>query len=309
VFNRIKRELNKNSFKRASRGVIKTPSLELASTENAKAVIVSQIYSSALHMTLLAIKSFVTHLDVPVRVELIDDGSLTQNDYNIINEHLCPVTITHIKSVNNKGLPDGGTWERLAHIIHLSQTEYVVQVDTDTLTINSLEEVKTCININQSFLISGPKWTKSIEAKQMAKIARDWNNNHIQSTAESFFDRVESIPLKSYCRGCSAFTGFAKGSFDYEDLKRFSDEMISFVGEKRWNEWGTEQLSSNVMVSLSPEPLILPWPKYQNFGFPFLKNLADTECSSLIHFIGSQRFEHNTYTKLAKVAIKSMQTR
>lgn len=297
VFNKLKNKYVKYKFNNVIAKVDQTPKNDNISNEHFEFIIVSQIYSKALWMTLLAMKSFVQTVGVNVRIDLIDDGSLTIQDKRKLAEHLPNCNIIDIADIDVFSCPNGGTWERLNHILSLSKDHYVIQVDTDIVTIGDVNEVLECVRDNRAFIISGPEWDNPITPKDMAKLAKSWNNPHVQSVSETFFDKIGSIKLETYCRGCSAFTGFPKGINLQRDLIAFSNEMESFVGRDRWREWGTEQLSSNVMISLTLNPMILPWPKYQNYGFPFTEYESDV---SVYHFIGTHRFDRGLYKKLAK---------
>ncbi|WP_412971992.1 hypothetical protein [Glaciecola sp. MF2-115] len=302
---KIIKRVNKFLFDRASKGVLNTPQCNLTSNTDYQIVIVSQVYSAAVMMTLLALKSFILNLKIKVRLDLIDDGSLTETDKEIYKQHFSEVNIIPMDSVELNGCPQGGCWERLCYILKVAKTDYVIQVDTDTLTINNLSEIEECIANNTAFVISGPKWLSPIPAVEMAKTAQSWKNPHVQSSAESLFDELESIDLIEYCRGCAAFASFPKGIDMMPELSKFSKEMEQKLGASKWNEWGSEQLSSNVIISLTDKPSILPWPKYQNYGFPFDDNLDITEFS-VIHFVGSHRYDKGTYKRLAKKVITNL---
>lgn len=115
---------------------------------------------------------------------------------------------------------------------------------------------------------------------------------------ELLFDELSSINITKYCRGCAAFASFPKGTDLLRELANFSSEMEQKLGVSKWNEWGSEQLASNVMISLTEKPHILPWPAYQNYGFPFDETIDDNG-SSLIHFVGSHRYDNGAYRRLA----------
>lgn len=276
-------------------------------------VIVSQVYSDALDMALMAIKSFMIQIGRG-RVEIIDDGSLTEDDKLLLNQQIPHLTIVNIKDIPLGKCPEGGTWERLVHILRLTKDAYVIQVDTDTLTIAPVPEVYQSINNNLAFTIGDPKFPTPIDVNYMSYIASQYWDGHIQGVSEEQLNKVTSLDISNYCRGCSAFTGFPKGVLDCSDLERFSVEMESKVGFDAWRKWGTEQFSSNVMVSLCPEVSILPWPKYLNFGFPFLNSKRSTyeeyrNLCSVIHFIGTNRFEGGVYRKLFFQVMKELQER
>ena len=59
---------------------------------------------------------------------------------------------------------------------------------------------------------------------------------------------------------------------------------------KRWWEWGSEQVTSNYIVSNAARVATIPYPKYRNYdGQPV------AETTAFIHFIGTNRFRHGYY--------------
>jgi hypothetical protein len=64
---------------------------------------------------------------------------------------------------------------------------------------------------------------------------------------------------------------------------------------RRWEEWGTEQVTSNFLIASSPGGFVLPWPKYCCFYAS-----EDVSQNALIHFIGTWRFRGGVYARLGK---------
>jgi hypothetical protein len=288
---------NKIKFDRIARKVRHTAPLDIKHQEDI--VIVSQIYHNAVDMSLLALKSFGKSF-TRGRFELIDDGSLLKEDYKLIEKHLPNAKIVHIDEIDIGKCPKGGTWERLIHIINLSKNAYVIQVDTATFTIGAVPEIDQYVTRNQAFTIGGPMWPTPVTPKYMSEIAKSWKGWHVQVKTEEYLSDIKSIPLGKYLRGCSAFTGFPKGALDNTTLESLSLELESVLGKDKWHEWGSEQVSSSIMISLCKNAEILPWPKYMNYGFPTTgKNIKDYLGKvSVLHFIGSNRFDNRIYEKL-----------
>ncbi|KMT64637.1 hypothetical protein [Catenovulum maritimum] len=280
-------------------------------TYNPELVIVSQVYSGALDMSLLALKSFIKMIGEG-RVEVIDDGSLTKSDHELLHHHIPHLTIVHIDDIDVGSCPKGSCWERLIHILKLSQDAYVIQVDTDTLTIAPVPEVYNGFKANKAFTIGGePNWPEPIPVEYISHISRNKISEHIQVKSERQLEHVESINLTHYCRGCAAFAGFPKQAVTFDQLQAFSAEMEERIGADTWRNWGSEQFSANVMISLCPEPSVLPWPKYLNHGFPFVENGQEklesyTRLTSVLHFIGTYRYKHGVYRKLAKLVLSEL---
>lgn len=289
---------------RFNRTVVKALKLpKITQVNQDEIVIVTLAYHAALHMTVLALKSFLAHFPYG-RIELIDDGSLTEPDYDILLKQFDNLKIVHVKDIDTGNCPKGNCWERLVHIINLSQDNYVLQVDTDTLTIGPIPEVFENFKRNRSFTLGGgAMWQEMTELEYMSDLAKSWRNSHVQSLSESNLDRLQKIEISRYARGCAAFAGFARGQLNASKLEELTAEMEELIGKEKWSEWGSEQFASNVMVSLCQGSSVLPWPKYQNFGYPFMDNpklLASYEGRvALMHFIGPHRHDLSVYKKLA----------
>jgi hypothetical protein len=300
IFDKSLKKINKRRFDKCAKEVRATEKLSIQHQNDI--IIVSQIYHDAMDMSLLALKSFGKAFGRG-KFELLDDGSLTEDDYKTLFQHLPSLNITKIDDINVGDCPRGGTWERLIHIINLSQNAYVIQVDTDTLTLGALPEVDAYVRKNQAFTIGSPMWPEPITPSYMSSVAKYWNGTHVQVKTEEQLGEMQSIPLTKYLRGCSAFTGFPKGQFEFHLLEALSIEMENKLGKDKWNEWGSEQVSSSLMVSLCENAQILPWPKYMNFGFPEtgFTSMKDYQGKvSMLHFIGSNRYDKNLYKKLSK---------
>lgn len=306
MLSRLSKLYRRHQFKQVAHQVRQTPPSVLNPEHDL--VIVSLLYHDAMDMSLLALKSFIKKLPYG-RVEVLDDGSLTQEDYALLYAHIPDCTIVKIADVDTKGLPTGGCWERLIHILELSKSAYVVQVDTDTLTIGNLNEVYEHWQNQTGFSIGGPQWPERVNLNYLHDIVASWKSDHIQSKAEQNLVKVESLKLESYLRGCAAFAGFPKGLFNFEDLINFSLEMEKMLGKEKWHSWGSEQFASNVMLSTIPNSEVLPWPKYQNYKQPTSVHAQDDTilgAISVFHFIGTYRFDNGLYSRLAKHVLKSL---
>jgi hypothetical protein len=260
-------------------------------------------------MYLLAIKSFLYHFTMG-SVYVLNDGSLTEEDIGLIEHHIPNVKIEHIKNIDSTGFPKGNTWERLLYYIDLSQDSYVIQLDSDTLTLKPLIDIHDAINNQRGFIIgNGPAWEFPVKVDYMHSIIKTWSldplNDHIQIAAEFVFHRLPFFETcRNYFRGCSGFTGLPKGQITRDLLKEFSGQIITEIGAKKWNEWGSEQVSCSVMISKTEKPVILPWLLYQNFGFPS-EHASSLTTASLVHFIGTYRFSNRSYQKYARQFIKA----
>lgn len=277
------------------------------SNKDANVVLLSQVYHGAVDMALLALKSFAYQLG-SCAIEIVDDGSLTDEDKSLFKAHFSDLTITNINDIDVGHCPRGGTWERLVRILELSRERYVIQVDTDTLTMSAIPEISKAVNENRAFTIGNPIFSFPVSPEYMTALSKRWQGAHVQVETERALTTLQSEKFQKYCRGCSALTGFPKMGPSFERLEALSQELEGKLGLKKWNEWGSEQVASNLMVSLSDDPFILPWPKYANYGFPSTgKGNKDPDNFigkvSTLHFIGSHRFSSRVYEKLSQYVI------
>jgi len=199
--------------------------------------------------------------------------------------------------------PKGSCWERLLLISDIVRDSYVVQLDSDTLTTNSIAEVEECIAGNCSFSLMGDRSYPEIESMASACLRSKENlSPMVQAVCERSFDQLpESASLK-YVRGNAGFTGFAKGSIDREKIAWFSD-LMRRIAKETWDEWGSEQVTSNLLIANTEGARPLEFPKYLSYwAHP---DVAYEE-ASFIHFIGPHRFSNGFYLKSAKKAVAAL---
>ena len=261
-------------------------------------LVISQVRSTDVLMYLLAIKSLLAQLD-HVSVLVVDDG-LPSQDRELIASHVRGVTFRSVTAVDTGKCPQGGTWERLLTICDMSFDRYVIQLDSDVLTLGDITTVGDCIQNGRSFLLGTAMTPDFVSAEHAADCAKRFlkgAGDHVQIAAEAVLDEIGDQKQTSYIRGCSAFAGFAKGAVNRQSVEKFSVKLENRIGRK-WHEWGSEQVASNFAISNLAEPLALPQSKYVNFG----PNIRWRE-KSLIHFIGTYRFSGGVYSRLAKQQI------
>lgn len=261
-------------------------------------IFVSQLAAVYLDMYLIAVKSAAYWIR-PREVYVLNDGSLKAGHIGLLKKHIPDLRIISIGDVDVGACPRGGTWERLNFCIAKSADAFVIQIDSDTVTVQNPAEVIECIAKNSSFTMSGcvsgdpndpslalltPLEARSLRADEFSK----GDSPHIQVLAETTLPSLRVAEAARYIRGCSGFAGYGRGKSSLEDLREFSKEMQQLVGE-RWNEWGTEQVASNFIVANSPGGTLLPWPAYagQIPGLP--------DAARMIHFTGEHRFDFGTY--------------
>jgi hypothetical protein len=301
MLHRFKRKVAMVWFDFNAREVFKTAPMRCDST--GAAVFVSQLCHRDLAMYLLAVKSLARHVQ-PKMVFVLDDTSLSQRDKEILRQHIQPIEILPITSVANSRCPKGGTWERLLFIADKAPTSYVVQVDSDTLTVGAPRAVQKHIGENISFTLGEWRGQKIVSAGEAARSVKDHVTNgsaHVQMVSEANLDRLEFDKEAKYVRGCSGFAGFARASLSRDAVERFSQSMAQLIGNNKWSEWGSEQVTSNFVVANTDGAEVLPFPEYC-----FHSPDAEVESATFIHFIGSYRFHGGRYARLARRVISQL---
>lgn len=298
---RLRRHLVTAWFNLGVREIDRTP--PLICDPGARLVLVTQLCHRDVSMYLLALKS-LTRFVRPREVFVLDDGSLTGTDRERLARHVRPLEIVPVSAVANESCPRGKTWERLLFIADRAASDYVVQLDSDTLTLREPVELAQSLAANTSFTIPGDDGEEIVPAAaiaaRMAPRART-GTEHVQLVAEARMDRVAAIPSLRYVRGCSAFAGFARGSMGRDTVERLSKAMEEAVGAKKWNEWGSEQVTSNLVVANTSGGQVLPFSRYC-YHRPEL-SLDDRV---FVHFMGTYRFRLGRYKRLARRVIRGL---
>src|SRR6266566_3960372 len=137
-------------FAGACRGVLHSPPIALDAS--AGMVILSQLQHKDVLLFLLAVKSFAGQVR-PRAVYVLDDGSLSASDRALLGEHIPGLTLLERAEFRSAACPSGGTWERLLAISSLVRDHYVIQLDSDTLTVGSIDEVRDCIEFQTAFAL------------------------------------------------------------------------------------------------------------------------------------------------------------
>jgi hypothetical protein len=268
--------------------ILKTPPVE---GRDGGASVFSQLQHRDVLPYLVAAKSFA-HYTGYGRFILLDDGSLTVDDRVLLRRHLPGIEFRAMSSVRYGALPVGGTWERLITITELAATDYVIQLDADTVTCGPLDDVHRCVAAGQSFSIMAGHSAAMLPLATIAALSRP--DRHVQIVAESRLNEIDPAIATRYGCGSSGFAGFRPDPQRRAALDRFSARMEELLGA-RWREWGTEQVASNFLVAHDPDGILLPYRRYRNFGVEPL-----TEDVAFVHFFGTFRYEHGTYRRLAR---------
>jgi hypothetical protein len=288
-------------FGRACAGVLKTPPVTLDSRSDV--MLFAQLQHKDVLLALIAFKSFIAKVPVGA-MRILNDGSLTAADRLLLENHLPGVQFLELAEVRTAACPRGGCWERLLWISRLSGDHFVIQLDSDTLAVAELPEVKQCIAEGRSFVIG--TWDdqdfETMEFRSAATasyLATRPGRPHVQALAEANFDKLEDYLRLRYVRGCAGFSGFARGSVDRDFVEAISRQMRGVIGEA-WDQWGSEQVMSNIVVANDSRAVVLPHPKYCDCT----RIRPDT--TTFVHFIGTCRFVDDTYQDMARRVIEQL---
>lgn len=294
-------KLAKRVFNFQCRGVFRTPPVQCV--DSSPVVILSQLYHPDVTMFMLAAKSFARFVP-PSRFVIVDDG-LTESDRATLSQHLGNVSYMSTAQLRTRGyaVPAGGTWERLMGIAEINASNYVIQLDADTLTIRRPTEVIDAVQQGHSFALGTPSGTAISSTAEVSEKAASFKSQHVQARAEAVMDQTTVVKDPHYVRGCSGFAGFAPGALAPSAIEAFSKQMASLLGESKWSEWGSEQVTSNFFVANTPDAQVLPVDTYP-FWSP--DRSAENEQLKLIHFFGTFRFHGGAYARLGKQVIREL---
>jgi hypothetical protein len=245
---------------------------------------------------LLAIKSFYARIKRG-KITLIVERDFSPEVRQKLEHHLPGIEFVVFEDIDLGACQSGGCWDTLMFMLGRSREEYVIQLDSDTLTFGpDVSEVIHCAENNIPFTLSS--WGNQIVPMlKVVKSARASKSNYVGIAAERLFDRYPGAEHLKYVRASGGFTGFAKGGFAREEIEKFHCEGEKLLGA-RWREWGTEQSASNFAIANSPGSLILPFPKYANFP-----QTSVFGARTFLHFFGTYRFEAGCYASLAGYVI------
>ncbi len=295
MFQETAKLINRHHFNWIAREVLNTPPLEPRSGE---AVIVSMLCHADVLMYLLAIKTFYRRLGAG-NVVIIDDGTLSESDRRLLAHHVKPTEIVRASSLHSPACPTYISWKKLFCIANFLRDGFVIQLDSDTLTVGTdIEEVAKCVETGTSFILGTWKDQTVASMREAVDAARESTSDHVQMVAEQNFDRLPNYESLNYVRGCSGFDGFSKGLFTLKDIEDFSISMFGIIG-KKWGEWGSEQTMSNVLVANAPRGIALPYPMYYNYW-------GQEESAKFIHFVGTYRYHNGVYSRAVRSALAEL---
>src|ERR1035441_9122242 len=142
-------------------------------------VIVTMLSHHDIFMYLVAIKSLYRKFGEG-SVAVLNDGTLTPQDVARLNQHIPGIQILPLHAVVTGPCPKGGCWERLVSVLELTRSRYVIQMDSDTLTVNDVSEAVACYRENRSFLIGGSDGQHIVSVEENCAAIQHSTSNHLQ---------------------------------------------------------------------------------------------------------------------------------
>jgi hypothetical protein len=252
---------------------------------------------------LLTIKSLYQAFQVG-KVAILNDGSLTTEDFGVLHHHIPGLQVFEFSQVDLGRCPRGGTWERLVKIVELSADTYVIQADADTLVLSDISEVLQCWRDNKPFLLGTDVGQQVQPAPVTARMAQGWiakagqGRISVGMKAEAALDTLPDAEKRNYVHASSGFAGFGQRTVNKADLEEFSLLMRERVGSM-WDDWGSEQISSNYLLANAPSCVVLPFRRYACYEPPLEAGPQPFADRAFLHFIGSYRYQRGLYRRKA----------
>jgi hypothetical protein len=304
---RIEWRLKRTLYNHLCKAIFRT---EPVQARNDGVILFSMIGTQVMVPYLVAAKSLHHHLKRG-RFIIMDDGSLTDRDRALLRHHLDDPQILSIKDVDVGPCPHGGTWERLLTILDMAGSDYVIQLDSDTVTTGAVPHIEQAIAANESFTLLGAETPvdRILDVEAFTRQSfpngqptRDDREGHIQGATESILTQL-TLPGHDrlhYVRGCSGFAGFARGQ-NRQLATDFSQAAGAILGPDRWKEWGTEQITSNFVIANNRGARILPAALYANYW-----GSAPVADVRFLHFIGTYRWHRFEYQRRSLAVIRAL---
>jgi len=147
--NAITKKIQRNMFNRKCNTILDTDPLHILKDS---VIIISMLRHLDIIMYLVAIKSFYQRFSKG-EIVILNDGSLTARDLNLLKKHVLPKDIVHISDIKNSVCPKGGCWERILLISEYVKDYFVIQLDADTLTLADMPDVHQRVSGKTSFTL------------------------------------------------------------------------------------------------------------------------------------------------------------
>ena len=302
MFFRLRRKLQVRRYNKEARSILDAPELRI--DPDGGYTLVSQICHLDVLMWLVAAKSWARFVP-PKNVWVLDDGSLTESDRELLRRHVPDLTIVGRPDVANTKCPKGVFFERILLIADLAREQFVMQLDSDTVTTKHPQDAAQCIKDGVCFTLGTnlvPEIVPILEAQKICA-AHDWTprqREHEQVQSEIAFANLSNPESRRYVRANAAFAGFAKGSITRDAVEAFSREMEALLKE-RWTAWGTEQVTSNYLIANADAARIFREPRYA-WHAPG----HDLSEACFVHYIGTYRFDNGTYAAMSRQVAREL---
>lgn len=301
IITAIGRKASAWAHDRTVQGILDTPPIV---AQDDGVILFSMIGTAVLLPYLVAVKSLHHHLPRG-KIVLLDDGTLTAGDKQVLAHHCDQPEIITKQHVDTAPCPRNNCWERLISILDRRSDHFVIQLDSDTVTTGPVPEVAAAIDSNRSFTLAGGLDEAQHGFKSAAEISQIFHANgpttdHVQAHAEAAMKTLPEADSRSYIRGCAGFAGFSKSSDGRATVARFSEEMDARLGDI-WQQWGSEQVASNWVVANDPDPIQLPYNRYINHW-----DEPMPESPAFVHYIGTYRYRWGNYSRTTREAIAAL---
>lgn len=307
MIGRARRKLREFGHLGAARAVLETP--PLVPTADGL-VLFSMIGHRVLLPYLVAVKSLHARLGRG-RIAILDDGTLTRDDRAVLSAQLGHPAIFPIAGVATGRCPRGGCWERLLTLLDLTARDYVIQLDSDTVTLGPVPEVAAAIAANRPFTLCGDPTAEARGVLALPDFMAAYHPGgsgvdpagpaHVQTSIEGNWDRLPDAAAWRYVRGSAGFAGFPAGGPGRGAAEAFSAAAAGVVGAEKWARWGSEQVASNFLIANGTDPVLLPYARYLNYW-----NEAPPADAAFLHFVGTHRYSTGAYRGATKRAIAEL---
>lgn len=295
---RVIRRIDYKIFDFQLRNMVNVPPLSRAGTVKGLCLL-SMACKRDFYQYLVAIYSFSAALN-PEKIVVVNDGTLDARHVEILRQKIDGIEVVNGSDFITEGLPSYTSWQRLLAILSYLKDYYVVQLDADIIVRREIDEVASAVAKNHSFIlgtnICGDIVSTDQAIANIKKLSSGAKDEHVQTVAEHNLDVLETIGLSKYVRGCAGFAGFAKDSIDLAGVRAISEAIESRLGPK-WREWGSEQVTTNIITANAAQGFVLPIDEYNS-------SRHYSELIRLVHFIGPVRFKGYLYNREALRVMK-----
>lgn len=293
-----------------------TKTLPIETNPESRTEIHSAVPHRYLFAYLFAIKSLL-HYYSDLSIVIHDDGSLKENDKQLLKSHLPDCRIidrafadSEFEKQKNPFLSkvrsSYTSYLKLFDTTLFSRSEQIIILDTDTLF---LKEPKTVIdwikNGGKPWYHMAPQGKMKVEKELQIANYSKLQKVHIQTLIMDNLDEINATLKKNYSlqQGfCSGFIGYDSTTINLEELEQLFKLLYEKFGDKIFR-WGAEQ-TTHGLILCSKGATSLPIDDY----FVFTQaNAHLANNATFVHFVGENRFHKLIYPKLANTLMKNFE--